>query len=322
MGATAGDIADGHRAKGDVVVNRRIDLNDIRLLMQVVEHGSYTSAAKATGVPKSTISQHIAALEATVGTGLLRRTSRSFSLTEAGAQLLPHARAIEDLARQVENALNERGRELQGTLRVSCSNAIAQFALSPILPRFLAEHERVTIRVEATNRLVDLIGEGYDMAVRGHVGPLKDSILIQRVVARTPWVLVASPAWVERHGAPAEPEGVPSERTLCFVQSQQCDQWTLHRGEEVRVIDVAPRLIFDDMETLRASAVAGAGIACLPGYIMRAGIASGELVRVLPEWIAQTSTISVLGPPKAQSSRLAGAFSDHLAAHLPPLMRS
>lgn len=82
-------------------MSRRIDLNDIRLLMQVVEHGSYTAAARAIGVPKSTISQRIAALEATVGTGLLRRTSRSFSLTEAGSLLLPHARAIEDLARQV-----------------------------------------------------------------------------------------------------------------------------------------------------------------------------------------------------------------------------
>ena len=201
-------------------MSRRIDLNDIRLLMQVAEHGSYTAAARAIGVPKSTISQRIAHLEATIGTGLLRRTSRSFSLTEAGVQLLPHARAIEDLARQVEHALMEQNGTLQGTLRVSCSQAIAQFALSPIVPQFLAEHPRVTIKVEATNRLVDIIGEGFDMTVRGHVGQLKDSILIQRVVARTPWALAASPTWIERHGGlPATPDDIGSKETLCFSQT-------------------------------------------------------------------------------------------------------
>lgn len=302
-------------------MNRRIDLNDIRLLMQVVEHGSYTAAARQIGVPKSTISQRIAALEATVGTGLLRRTSRSFSLTEAGAQLLPHARAIEDLARQVERALDEQGRELQGTLRVSCSNAIAQFALSPIVPRFLAEHHKVVIRVEATNRLVDLVTEGYDMTVRGHVGPLRDSILIQRVVARTPWTLAASPRWMDLHGTPAEPEDVPPGETLCFSGGPECTAWSLHRGTDERLIDVAPRLISDDMISLRTSAIADAGIACLPGYLMRSAYVTGDLVRVLPDWIAQTSSISVLTPPKAQSSKLAGAFSDFLASELPTVMQ-
>lgn len=289
--------------------------------MQVVEHGSYTAAARAIGVPKSTISQRIAALEAAIGTGLLRRTSRSFSLTEAGAQLLPHARAIEDLARQVEHALQEQGRDLQGTLRVSCSNAIAQFALSPIVPRFLAENERVVIKVEASNRLVDLVGEGYDMIVRGHVGPLRDSILIQRVVAHTPWVLAASPRWVEAHGAPAVPDELSFKETLCFSNAPECPAWTLHRGEEKRLVHVAPRLILDDMISLRVSAVADGGIACLPGYLLKSSFESSDLVRVLPDWSAQTSSISVLTPPKAQSSRLARAFSDFLAAQLPPLTR-
>lgn len=302
-------------------MNRRIDLNDIRLLMQVVEHGSYTAAARAIGVPKSTISQRIAGLEATVGTGLLRRTSRSFSLTEAGAQLLPHARAIEDLSRQVENALHDQGRELQGTLRVSSSNAIAQFALSPIVPRFLAEHGRVVIRVEASNRLVDLVGEGFDMTVRGHVGPLKDSILIQRVVARTPWILAASPRWIEVHGAPDAPDAIPPEETLCFSSGPECPAWTLGRADEERSVDVAPRLISDDMISLRTSAVANGGIACLPGYLLKSALEMGELIRVLPDWSAQTSNISVLTPPKAQSSKLAKAFSDFLAVELPAMMR-
>ncbi len=304
------------------MVSRRIDLNDIRLLMQVVEHGSYTAAARAINVPKSTISQRIAALEATVGTGLLRRTSRSFSLTEAGAQLLPHARAIEDLARQVEHSLLEQGKELLGTLRISCSNALAQHCLSPIVPKFLALHDRTVVRVEATNRLVDLVAEGYDMTLRGHVSPLRDSILRQRVVARTPWAIAAAPGWVAAHGEIVEPEHILPPETLCWSNVGTCPSWTLTRGEEQRTVEVAPRLVSDDMISLRMSAVEGAGVVCLPAYLMKTAFESGQLVHLLPDWQPPPSTISVLSPPKGQSSRLAGAFSDFLAAELPRIMQA
>ena len=302
-------------------MNRRIDLNDIRLLMQVVEHGSFTAAAQAIGIPKSTISQRIAGLEVNVGTGLLRRTSRSFSLTEAGAELLPHARAIEDLARKVEHTLMDRATELQGTLRVSCSQAISQFVLSPIVPKFLADHDRVTIRVEASNRLVDLFSEGFDMTVRGHVGRLKDSTLIQRVVARTPWMIAASPGWVASHGQPSRPEDIVAEETLCFSTSSHCEGWTLSKDEEESVVAVSPRLITDDMISLRTSAVADGGVTCLPAYLMTDLFAKEKLVRLLPDWSAQVSTISVLTPPKPQSSRLAAAFSEFLAAQMPRMMK-
>ena len=295
---------------------RQVDLNDIRLLMQVVEHGSYTAASRMTGVPKSTISQRIAGLERTAGTGLLRRTSRSFSLTEAGVELLPHARAFEALSRQVEHSLLERGKELQGTLHISASQALAQFALSPLVPQFLAQHPRVTVRVEASNRLVDLIGEGFDMALRGYKGNLKDSTLIQRVVGRASWWMVASPDWLQKNGEPQTPEELPCKGVLCWSVTQECSSWELRNGEETREIALTPRVISNDMAALRASARAGGGVACLPAYVIRSALESGRLVRVLPEWEGETSTISVLTPPKLQSSKLASAFSDFLAAEL------
>ena len=272
-------------------------------------------------VPKSTISQRIAALEMTVGTGLIRRTSRSFSLTEAGAQLLPHARAIDDVARQVEHSLLEQGSELQGTLRISCSNALSQFALSPLVPRFLAKHERVSVRVETSNRLVDLVSEGFDMTLRGHVGPLKDSTLRQRVVARTKWAQAASPDWIAAHGQPATPADVRAGQVLCFSTTNECPVWALRRSDEEVVVKVAPRLVSDDMITLRTSAIAGGGITCLPAYMLRDAVLAGDLVPVLPDWAPHTSIISVLTPPRAQSSRLASAFSEFLAAELPRVMQ-
>jgi len=301
---------------------KTIDLNDIRLLMQVIEHGSYTAASRAIGVPKSTISQRIAALEHTIGTGLLRRTSRSFSLTEAGVRLLPHARAIEDLAKTVEQALLDERRELAGTLRISSSHVIAAFALSSIVSRFLEQHTGVTIRVEATNRVVDIIREGFDMALRGHVGSLKDSSLIQRVVAHTPWSMVAAPSWIEKHSMPRAPDEIPPGHLLYFAISRECASWTLRREDEEAVVRVAPQLISDDMMTVRETALAGGGIACLPTYILRDAIEAGQLVTILPEWISPPSTISVLTPPRAQSSRLTRAFSDFLAAEFPKAIRS
>jgi DNA-binding transcriptional LysR family regulator len=297
-------------------MSRAIDLNDVRLLMQIVEHGSYTAAARATGVPKSTISQRIAALERTVGTGLLRRTSRSFSLTQAGAQLLPHARAIEELAKQIDHCLMDRGEELRGSLRVSCSVALAQFGLSPIVPKFLAMHARTAIRIEASNRPVDLVGEGFDMTIRGPTKQLKDSTLRQRVVARAPWVLAASPIWVAEHGMPAHPHEIPASDTLCFSTAAQCQDWVLRsEGQEV-CVPIAPRLVSDDMAMLLASTVAGGGITSLPAYVLRRALHAGRLVEMLPDWTHLTSMITILTPPREQSSRLASTFSEFLAAEL------
>ncbi len=294
-----------------------IDLNDIRLLMQVIEHGSYTAASRATGVPKSTISQRIAALERVIGTGLLRRTSRSFSLTEAGALLLPHAREIEVLAKKVEHALLEQSDTLAGTLRVSCCNAFAHYGLSPLVQHFLARHPHVTVRVEATNRLIDLIGEGFDMTIRSHVGNLRDSGLLQRVVARTPWSIVAAPCWIGKNGALPAPEAIRPEHALCFSTVRDIAGWTLHRGDTEITVAISPRLISDDVALLRKMAVAGGGIALLPNYVVAGAVCDGSLVRILPEWSPATRTISLLTPPKAQSSRLARSFSDFVAAELP-----
>ena len=298
-----------------------IDLNDVRLLMQVIEHGSYTAASQAVGIPKSTISQRIVALEKTVGTGLLRRTSRSFSLTEAGALLLPYARAMDDLARRIEQELLEQGPEITGTLRISCSIVIGQFALASLVPKFLDIHPKAAVRVESSNKLIDLVGEGFDMAVRGHSGLLKDSTLLQRVVARTPWSLAASPAWIEANGAPLTPDDLAGHHVLCFASPQYAD-WTLHSSDGAMTVVVRPRFASDDMLTLRAAAICGAGIVSLPRYVLNSALAGGQLVPVLADWPPPPSSISVLTPPKAQSSRLAQSFSDFLAAELPRLVRS
>jgi DNA-binding transcriptional LysR family regulator len=297
---------------------RNLDLNDVCLLIKVVEHGNYTSASRVTGIPKSTISQRIAALERSVGTGLLRRTSRSLSLTEAGTLLLPHAQAIDRLAREAERALFDRGEELSGTLRVTASLALSQFALAPVLPAFLDQHSKVIVRLEPANRYVDIVGEGFDLAVRAHSAPLKDSILLQRIVARTPWSLAASPEWVASNEVPKTPDQLSTATTLLFGQWGDNAAWVLHRKGncEELTVPLAPRLISADMATLLAAAVHSAGITALPDYILSEPVRRGLLLPIMSDWAPPASSISTLSPPRPQSSRLAKAFSDFLSKEL------
>ncbi len=293
-----------------------IDLNDVRLLAQVVEHGNYTAAARATGVAKSTISQRICALERAAGNGLLRRNSRSLSLTEAGALLMPHARAIEHLAQTVERDLLDRQSELRGTLLIACAHALASVVLSASIARFLAAHPFVTIRIEAAADPVLCIAAGADMVIDDHAGSLRDCGLTQRVVARTEWALAASPAWLAANPAPATPDEIRIADTLCHATTRTCPPWILRSGEEERAVAVRARLVSDDIATLHAAALAGAGLACLPAYVLAPSLRTGALHPVLPGWSPAPTDVVVLTPPRPQSSRLARALSDVLASDL------
>ena len=297
----------------------RLDLNDVRLLMKVVEHRSFTAASKIIGIPKSTLSQRIAALEDAVGTALLRRNSRSLSLTEAGEVLLPHARAIEETARDAETALLDRGRELAGTLRVTTSFALSQFALAPLMPKFLRRHPNVAVQMSVTNRYADLIGEGYDMGVRAHGEPLQDSGLIQRVIARTPWSLFAAPGWVADNGPIHSPDDITGKDVLFWTVDAERPSWTLHKGDSRSTILFEPRMATADMATLRATAIVGGGVTALPHYICLAALEAGDLVHVLPGWHVLTSSISILMPSRRHTARLTRAFSDYLAEEVAPL---
>jgi DNA-binding transcriptional LysR family regulator len=291
-----------------------LDLNDLRLLMHVVDHGGFTTASRALGIPKSTLSQRIAALERAAGTGLLRRTTRSFSLTEAGKLLIPHARAIADRAQQAAEALLGLGESATGLLRVSCSITIAEYVLGPLMPAFLRGHPQIKVRIEASNRFVDLIGEGFDVGLRAHDGSLKDSTLIQRVIARTPWCLTASPAYVDQSPVITDPSDLSDTETLYFATTALSPSWRLTKeGTAPADVALSPRMSSDDMTLLKRAARDGAGVTALPCYIVHEELLRGDLVKVLQDWTLFTSTITLLTPPKSQSSQCARFFSDFVS---------
>jgi DNA-binding transcriptional LysR family regulator len=173
-----------------------LNLNDLFLFVQAVEHGGFTATSRHLGTPKTTISKRVAELEKSLGARLIHRTSRSFKLTDAGGAFLQHARAALIEAESAESAVRQRVGRPSGTVRLTAAVPIAQFQLADHLPDLARACPEITLVVHATDRFVDLVQEGFDIAVRSHFAPLPDSTLVQRRLSVEPVLLVAAPVYV------------------------------------------------------------------------------------------------------------------------------
>jgi len=294
-----------------------LDLNDFFHFVQVVDRGGFSAAARALRIPKSTLSRRLQELEKTLGIRLLQRTSRRVAMTEAGSEFYRHAVATLREAQRAETAMRTRLREPTGTVRCTASLATMQFAVGEVVASFLAKYPMVTVFAHATNELVDLVGERYDVAIRAHSGPLPDSTLVQQALAHAPWFLFAGSAYLDAHRAPEAPRDLHEHPSLFMTRSGMDPTWRLRdRSKEIE-LSIHPRFISDDMETLKRAAVAGAGIVALPGYVCRDEVRSGSLRRVLPDWSAEDSVLTALMPNREGVLPSVRAFIKHLAAELP-----
>ncbi|CRM56917.1 LysR substrate-binding domain-containing protein [Pseudomonas sp. 25 R 14] len=301
-----------------------LDLNDVYFYVQVVEHRGITAAARALDVPKSSISRRILALEASLGVRLIQRTSRRFVVTEIGAEFHRHALAMLVEAEAAESVVRRRAAEPSGTIRFTCSVSYAQLVLAKLIPRFMAAYPRVRIVQHATNRCVDPVQEGFDLCLRAHTEPLPDSSLVQRSIARTSWYLFASPTYVDRKGMPGEPNALSEHDGIALGSAQESYAWRLregHPGAPVVVQPFTPNLVSDDMTTLKTAACEGLGIVALPGFVGAAEVEQGQLVRVLPQWIADLSTLTVLMPSRRGLLPSVSAFVGYLSEHVPTVVQ-
>jgi len=302
-----------------------LDLNDFFFFVQVVDRGGFSAAGRALRVPKSTLSHRLQELENNLGVRLLNRTSRRFGMTEAGSEFYRHSVAMLREADRAETAMRHRVREPTGTVRCTASLATMQFAVSEVLSSFLVQYPKVNVVAHATNELVDLVGERYDVAVRAHTDPLPDSTLVQQALAPAPWFLFAGSAYFEAHRLPETPRDLHLHPSLFMMRSGSgaAPIWRLResreRSKEVEV-PLTPRLVSDDMKTLKRAAVAGLGILSLPGYVCREEVRSGALRRVLPSWRAEDSTLTALMPTRQGVLPSVRAFVKHLAAELPKVV--
>lgn len=299
-----------------------VDLNDYFYFVHVVEKRGFAPAGRALGVPKSRLSRHVRQLEDRLGARLIQRTSRQFAVTDVGETFYRFARAALDEVDAAEAAVKRRTNTLEGRVRLTCSVGMAQFALREALVQFLVDNPRVDIVQHVTNRAVDLVEGGFDLAIRAHTGPLPDSSLVQRRLADAPWHLFAGPAYLESAGVPLTPEALDEHTGLKLGYAPERGSWSLRGPDGARVtVPYRPRLCSDDMVTLKDAATQGLGIVGLPGYICRDDVESGRLVRVLPEWTAGDAEISLLMPSRRGVMPAVRALAEHLQEVYPTVTR-
>jgi DNA-binding transcriptional LysR family regulator len=300
-----------------------LDLNDFFYFVQVVDRGGFTAAGRTLRVPKSTLSHRIQDLENNLGVRLLNRTSRRFGMTDAGEDFYRHAVAMLREAELAETTIRHRLTEPTGTVRCTAGIATMQFAMADIIADFLVRYPKVNVVAHASDRMIDIVGENYDLAVRAHSDPLPDSNLVQRTLTPAPWFLFAGSGYLDANGEPRSPQDLQNHPSLFMMRSGVAPVWRLRHAREARdevVMPLTPRLLGDEIIGLQQAAIRGLGVVALPGYICRAAVRSGALRRVLPDWLAGDSTITALIPYRQGLLPSVRVFLDHLATELPKIV--
>jgi DNA-binding transcriptional LysR family regulator len=267
-----------------------MEIEDIQAFVAVADAGGLTPAAGRLGVSKSIVSRRIARLEKSLGTTLLTRTTRGAALTEAGATFREHAAKISAEADAARDAVSTDGK-VRGRLRVAAPLSFGATHFAPVLAELAARYPDLEIQSSYSDRVVDLVAEGFDAAIR--LGMLEDSSLIARRIASFGGCLVASPAYLEKRGTPRTPEDLPAHDAVNRVN----DEWPLqHEG---RVLTIHPRARFtaDNGAALVPAVLAGLGIALLPDFLINEHIASGALVALLPDYPMPEAGVYVVRPP-------------------------
>jgi len=267
-----------------------IEANDMLLFARIVESGSFSMAAQRLNLPKSTVSRRIALLEASLGERLLQRTTRRLVLTEFGESLLEHARKVAEEVEAAGALAQHRQAEPSGKLRISMPGDFANLYLTDLIARFTARYPAVTLELDLSPRRVDLVAEGFDIAIR--MGDLpEDSTLAARRVALERMALYAAPSYIAQRGLPEHPDDLLQHDLLCLLRRSGGPMpWTLQRGKVKWERELRARLSANSPELLARIACSGVGIAASSDLFAGAYLERGELVRVLPEWEMPTAT--------------------------------
>lgn len=290
------------------------DLNELYYFAQVVEHGGFAPAGRALGLPKSKLSRRVALLEERLGTQLLLRSTRSFAVTEVGKRYYQHCRAMLTEAEAAEESVALAHAEPCGMVRMSCPVALLASRVGRMLGEFMRQYPRVQLQVDETNRRVDVIGEGLDLALRVRPPPLQDSDLVLRTLAERRQFLVAAPGLLQRMGAPTGPMDLSGWPSLDMGGAQETHRWVLFGPDAVRAeVRHQPRLVTQSMLALRDAALLGAGVVQLPGMFVREDLRSGALVQVLPGWEPRPEIIHAVYASRRGQLPAVRALLDHLA---------
>jgi len=295
-----------------------MDLNDIVVFTKVVETKSFTGAADVLGLPKSTVSRKLAQLEERLGVRLVQRTTRKLALTEIGEAYYERcARIVSDLA-SAEQLVTDMQSTPRGRLRVTATVDFSTRYVGGIVAEFLMLHPDIYVELEAGDRLVDLIEDGYDVAIRFSMGPLPESTLIARKLCDIQLVLVAAPSYLEKRGTPKTVEELDEHDHVLFTPGSRSQSWTITNGTATHDFGRPARFLSNNYGAVRDVATAGGGITLIQDFMVHEYISSGQLVRILPEWTTSPIEVHAVYPARQNLPPRLTLFLDHLAKALNP----
>jgi DNA-binding transcriptional LysR family regulator len=292
-----------------------MDLNDIVVFTKVAETKSFTGAADALGLPKSTVSRKLAQLEERLGVRLVQRTTRKLALTDIGEMYYQRCKGIVHDVLEAEKLVTDMQATPRGRLRITATVDFSTRWLGDIVASFLAIHPEINIELEASDEVVDLIEDGFDVAVR--FGPMPESTLIARRLCTLSLVLAASPAYVAKNPLKSIDELDGTEHVL-FTPTTAMNAWTLFNGEQTHEFGRPARFASNNYGAVRDVALAGGGIALLSEFMIADDLAAGRLVRVLPEWRTRVTEVHAVYPARHNLPPRLTLFLDHLAKALNP----
>lgn len=295
-----------------------VNLNEALVFARVVQAGSFTAAARLLGMPKSSVSKKVADLEERLGVRLLQRTTRTLGLTDAGRVYFERCARIIDELEEADQAVAELQAAPRGVLRVTVPLSFG--VLGSIVAGFLSEHPGVQVEMVCTDKLVDLVQDGFDVAIRA--GPLQDSSLVARKLGTIKRVLVASPAYLRKRGSPRAPEDLAEHACIAFGGGPTPALWCLEFEGRRRDVRVSPRFTVNDFEMMIDAARAGVGIAWVMDFLAANELREGRLRHVLPEWCSVETPVHAVYPTVRHLSPKVVRFIDCLREHLSRAQRA
>lgn len=286
-------MVDNRKTPGPTV-ERLPPVEAVVIFTRVAETGSFTAAARAMGVPLATVSKRVAELEEHLGVRLIARTTRRSSLTEPGKRFLIHGRLIVDALQRATDEAAHAVAEPSGRLRLTMSSVLVEAGLGRIVARFVAANPKLRCEIDVSDRYVDLVAEGYDLAVR--VGKLKDSSLIRRKIGSTEASMFAAPSLIAAHGMPSRPSELAGYPLIGEqIAPSESQAWALHHDAQKPVkIEFKPRMSANSVRAIAEAIEAGLGIGRLPTFVGRRMVAEGTAVHVLPGWAGPGLDISLV----------------------------
>ena len=255
---------------------------EMEAFVAVVDAGSFVAATEALRISKTAVSKHVDSLEKRIGVRLLHRTTRRLSLTEEGRLFYHRARDILAAMDNAEAEVSSRTQEASGLIRVNVPLSFGMSHLAPLWGRFMAGYPQIDLDITLNDRLVDLVEEGYDLAVR--ISSLPDSSLVSRKLATTEMLVCASPGYLARHGAPRHPKDLAQHRVLAYTGLSGKDEWKFDGPDGEAVVRTRPRVYSNNGDTCRAIALSDGGVILQPSFMVFDDLKHGQLVRLFPQY--------------------------------------